>query len=49
MYSFMAKETRKIAAMSMIQVSKFDDSNQMKKKGFIKTLLMFKDKNMTPT
>ena len=36
MYLFMAKETRKIAAMSMIQVSEFVDSNQMGKKDILK-------------
>ena len=39
----MDKETGKIAAMSLIQVSEVDNSNQMEKKGFIKTLQMFKD------
>ena len=48
-YSFMDKETGKIAGMSLIQVSEADNSNQMEKKGFIKTLQMFKDKNITPT
>ena len=42
------KETGKIAAMSLIQVSEVDNSNQMEKKGFIKTLQMFKDENITP-
>ena len=42
-YLFMDKETGKIAAMSLIQVSEVDNSNQMEKKGFIKTLQMFKD------
>ena len=45
----MDKETGKIAAMSLIQVSEADNSNQMEKKGSIKTLQMFKDKNITPT
>ena len=36
-YSFMDKETGKIAAMPLIQVSEVDNSNQMEKKGFIKT------------
>ena len=49
MYSFMDKETGKIAAMSLIQVPEVDNSNQMEKKGFIKILQMFKDENITPT
>ena len=47
-YSFTDKETGKIAAMSLIQVSEVDNSNQMEKRGFIKTLQMFKDENITP-
>ena len=39
----------KIAARSLIKVSEADNSNQMEKKGFIKTLQMFKDENITPT
>ena len=45
----MDKEIGKIAAMSLIQVSEVDNSNQMEKKGFIKTLLVLKDENITPT
>ena len=48
-YSFMNKGTGKIAAMSLIQVSEVDNSNPMEKKGFIKTLQIFKDENITPT
>ena len=44
----MDKGAGKIAAMSLIQVSEVDNSNQMEKKGFIKTLQMFKDENITP-
>ena len=44
----MDKKTGKIAARSMIPVSEVDNSNQMGKKGFIKTLHMFKDENITP-
>ena len=47
-YSFMDKETGKIAAMSLIQVSEVDNSNPMEKKGFIKTLQIFKGENITP-
>ena len=46
-YSFMDKETGKIVAMFLIQVSEVDNSNQMEKKGFIKTLQIFKDENIT--
>ena len=35
--------------MSLIQVSEVQNSNQMEKKGFDKTLQMFKDENITPT
>ena len=35
--------------MSLIKVSEVDNSNQMEKNGFIKTLQMFKDENITPT
>ena len=35
--------------MSLIQVSEVDNSNQIEKKGFVKTLQMFKDENITPT
>ena len=35
--------------MSLIQVSEVDHSNQIEKKGFIKTLQMFQDENITPT
>ena len=48
-HSFMDKETDKIAAMSLIQVFGVDNLNQMEKKGFIKTLQMSKDENITPT
>ena len=48
MYSFTDKETGKTTAMSLIQVSEVGNSNQMEKKGFIKTLQMFKDENITP-
>ena len=48
-YLFMDKEAGKIAAMSLIQVSEVDNSNQMEKKGFIKILQMFKNENITPT
>ena len=34
--------------MALIQVSEDDNSNQMEKKGFIKTLQIFKDENITP-
>ena len=34
--------------MSLIKVSEVDNSNQMEKNGFIKTLQMFKDENITP-
>ena len=44
----MDKETGKIAAMSLIQVSEVDKSNEMEKKGFIKALQIIKDKNITP-
>ena len=44
----MDKKTGKIAARSMIPVSEVDNSNQMGKKGFIKTLHMFKGENITP-
>ena len=44
----MDKETGKIVAMFLIQVSEVDNSNQMEKKGFIKTLQMLKGKNITP-
>ena len=47
-YLFMVKETGKIEAMSLIKVSEVNNSNQMEKKGFTKTLQMFKDKNITP-
>ena len=48
-YSLTDKESDKIAAMPLIQVSEVDNSNTMgKKKGFIKTLQMFKDENITP-
>ena len=40
----MDKETGKIAAMSLIQVSEVDKSNEMEKKGFIKALQIIKDK-----
>ena len=43
----MDKETDKIAAMSLIQVSEVDNSNQMEKKGFLETLQMFIDENIT--
>ena len=43
----MDKETGKSSAMSLIQVSEVDKSNEMEKKGFIKALQMFKDKNIT--
>ena len=46
-YSFTDKETGKIAAVSLIQVSEVHNSNQMEKKGFIKTLQIFKDENIT--
>ena len=40
----MYKETGKIAVnMSLIQVSEVDNSNQLEKKRFIKTLQIFKD------
>ena len=43
----MDKETGKIATMSLIQVSEVDNSNQMEKKGFLETLQMFIDENIT--
>ena len=48
-YSFTDKEAGKIAAMSLIQVSEVDNSNQMEKKGFMKRLPIFKDKTVTHT
>ena len=33
--------------MSLIQVSEVDNSNNMEKKGYIKTIQMCKDKNIT--
>ena len=36
----MDKETGKIAAMSLIQVSEVGNSNQMEKKGFMKKLFL---------
>ena len=44
----MDKETGKSAAMSLIQVSEVDKSNEMGKKEFVKALQMLKDKNITP-
>ena len=47
-YSFIDRITNKIATFSLTQVSEVDNSNQMEKKGFIKSLKTIKDEGLIP-